>query len=65
MNTEPLDEKYKSFGWNYRINGNLITEILEAFQIFKGEINKPTVIIADTVAGKGVSFLEGRSKISW
>ena len=63
MNTEPLDEKYKSFGWNViRINGNLITEILEAFQIFKGEINKPTVIIADTVAGKGVSFLEGTVK---
>ena len=45
-----------------RINGNSITDILEAFQIFKGEKNKPTAIIADTIAGKGVSFLEGTVK---
>jgi len=63
MNTEPLDEKYKSFGWNViRIDGNNIKEILEAFKNFKEEKDKPTVIVADTIAGKGVSFLEGTVK---
>jgi transketolase len=63
MNSEPLDEKYKAFGWNaVRIDGNDIDEILNAFASFKDENHKPTVIIADTLAGKGVSFLEGTVK---
>ncbi len=63
MNTEPLDDKYKSFGWNViRIDGNNIKSILDAVNGFKKEKNKPTVILADTVAGQGVSLLEGTVK---
>lgn len=60
MNSEPLDKKYEAFGWNViRINGNDISQIIEAIHNFKNEENRPTVIVADTIAGKGVSFLEG------
>ena len=63
MNSEPLDEKYKSFGWNViRIDGNNIQSIIDAFNAFNKESEKPTAIIADTVAGKGISFLEGTVK---
>lgn len=60
MNSEPLDKKYEAFGWNViRINGNDISQIIDAINNFKNEKNRPTVIVADTIAGKGVSFLEG------
>jgi len=63
MNTEPLEEKYKSFGWNViRIDGNNFNEIFEALNQFKMQDSIPTAIIADTIAGKGVSFLEGTVK---
>lgn len=63
MNSEPLDDKYKSFGWNViRIDGNDIHSIIGALNVFNDENTKPTAIIADTVAGKGVSFLEGTVK---
>ena len=63
MNSEPLDEKYKSFGWNViRIDGHNIQSITDAVNDFETEKNKPTVILADTVAGQGVSFLEGTVK---
>ena len=59
LSSEPLDDKYKSFGWNVkRINGNDISQVYSAIQeaiLFK---DKPSVIIADTIAGKGVSALE-------
>ena len=58
MNSEPLDKKYEAFGWNViRINGNDISQIIEAINNFKNEENRPTVIVADTIAGKGGSFL--------
>lgn len=59
MNVYPLAERYKSFGWNViEINGHDIKEILEAFDKAEKVKGKPTVIIADTVKGKGVSFME-------
>ena len=61
MNAEPFEDKYKAFGWNtIRIDGNDIEEVYFALRKgmeFKG---KPTVIIADTIAGKGVKFLENK-----
>lgn len=57
---DPLSDKYKSFGWNsLEINGHSFEEINEAVQKAKGNTESPTVIIANTTAGKGVSFMEG------
>jgi transketolase len=60
MNTEPLDSKYESFGWRaVRIDGHDFTRIYEALNTFSGTKDQPTVIVADTIAGKGLSSLEG------
>lgn len=59
MNIEPLADKYKAFGWNViSINGHDLGEIDNAYTKSKEEISKPTVIIAKTIKGKGVSFME-------
>ncbi|MCB4791857.1 MAG: transketolase [Elusimicrobia bacterium] len=59
MNVEPLIDKYKSFGWStIEINGHDFKEILDAFKKAKETRLKPSVIIARTVKGKGVSFME-------
>ncbi|MCM8770493.1 MAG: transketolase [Candidatus Omnitrophica bacterium] len=59
MALEPLVEKWKAFGWyTIEIDGHNIRQILEAFQEAKNIKEKPTVIIAHTVKGKGVSFME-------
>ncbi|KAF1680110.1 transketolase [Veillonella sp. R32] len=59
MDMEPLDKKWESFGWNVIMvaDGNNHHALKEAFNkpIVEG---KPTVIIANTVKGKGVSFME-------
>ncbi len=62
-NTEPLDKKFESFGWGVRIiDGNDIEALQEAFNTLPFEIGKPSVIIAQTVKGKGVSFMENNLK---
>lgn len=59
MNIDPLDEKYRSFGWEViEIDGHDMQQILEAFDKAKNVKGKPTVIIANTVKGKGVDFME-------
>ena len=64
MNTMPYASKLKSFGWNViQIDGHNIEEILEAFKKARETKNKPTAIIAKTVKGKGVSFMEDQA--SW
>ena len=58
---EPIEAKWESFGWDvHRINGHNMVEII---QILETAIhpNKPRVIIADTIKGKGVSFMEGKT----
>ena len=63
MNSTPLDAKFKSFGFEViTINGNNILEIMQAFAKAKTIKNKPTCIIAETIKGKGVSFMEGKAK---
>jgi transketolase len=56
---EPIDEKWRSFGWNVvNINGHSFEEIFEALNGFRSrKSTKPLVIIADTTKGKGVEFL--------
>ena len=64
MTIKPIDEKFKAFGWNVMvIDGHNYDEISDAVDIAKKGNGKPTVIIAKTVKGKGVSFME--NNVSW
>lgn len=59
MNTAPLAEKWKSFGWNvYTVDGNDMGELIETLHK-KPKVNMPTMIIAKTLKGNGVSYAEG------
>lgn len=59
MPLEVLKEKYESFNWNtIEIDGNDIKSFIEAVEKAKLVLDKPTIIIAKTVPGKGVSFME-------
>jgi len=59
LNLDSLSDKLKAFNWNaLEINGHDHLEIKNAFDFFKSNNTAPTVIIADTVKGKGVSFME-------
>ena len=59
MNLEPLADKWRSFNWHVLdINGHDISQILQAARKAKKIRQKPTVIIAHTIKGKGVSFME-------
>lgn len=59
MGIEPLADKWRSFGWHtISIDGHSIKEILTAFKEVKKIKGKPTIIIARTIKGKGVSFME-------
>ncbi len=59
MNIYPLGEKFKSFGFEViNIDGHNIKQIIDAFNKAKTVKGKPTVIIAKTIKGKGVSFME-------
>jgi len=56
---EPLVNKYRAFNWQaVEVDGHDITQILESVKEAKGYYQGPTVIIAKTTAGKGVSFME-------
>ena len=56
---ELLSAKWKAFNWNViEINGHSFEEIAFAFDVAKKVKRKPTCIIAHTVKGKGVSFME-------
>ena len=60
MSLEPLAEKWKSFGWNViSCDGHDFKEILTSFNKGISCKGKPTVIIARTIMGKGISSIEG------
>jgi transketolase len=59
MGVEPLEDKFKSFGWDTaRCNGHNTEELCDILDKFTGEGDKPMAIICDTVKGKGISFME-------
>jgi transketolase len=63
VNVEPLKKKYEAFGWNVvSVNGNSIFWLLNAFKRYQWNrgSKKPFLIIANTIKGKGVSFMEGK-----
>ena len=56
---EPIDKKFEAFGWNViEIDGHNMGEIIDALDQSDSVKDKPTVIIANTIKGKGVSFAE-------
>jgi transketolase len=64
MNIEPVIEKWRAFGWNtIEINGHRINEITQALEDAVKFEGKPTIIIAHTIKGKGVSFME--NNVGW
>ncbi len=59
MPLDPLKEKYEAFNWNVlEVDGNDIKSFIEAIEKAKLALDKPTIIIAKTIPGKGVSFME-------
>ena len=59
MPTEPLDKKMEAFGWNViHVDGHDLAALSAAFEQAKTVSGKPTVLLAKTVKGKGVSFME-------
>ncbi len=63
IDLEPLPEKWTSFGWNtVEIDGHDFNQVIPALQEARSATRKPTAIIAHTVKGKGVSFMENNIK---
>ena len=63
MSLEPLAPKWQAFGWHtLEVDGHDIPRLLEAFQTCRGVTGRPSVIIAHTVKGKGVSIFEDKAK---
>ncbi|ASR45821.1 transketolase [Paenibacillus kribbensis] len=60
MGLEPLEEKWAAFGWNViSIDGNSMEELVQTFRNVPEIEGKPTLVLANTIKGKGVSFAEG------
>ena len=64
MSSYPIEEKFRSFGFQIiNINGHDIEEIIKAFDVARNIKEKPTCIIAKTIKGKGISFME--NQVGW
>ena len=64
MPLDSLPEKWKAFNWNVvQINGHKMNEILKALDEANQIKDKPTIIIAHTIKGRGISFME--NKFQW
>ncbi len=62
MPLEPLRRKWESFGWTAReVDGHDMNQVLDALDA-PGEAGRPSLIVAHTVKGKGVSFMEGKAE---
>lgn len=63
MNIGELRSKWEAFGWHViEVNGHSIPELIQAFNAAEQNLKGPTVVIAHTVKGKGVSFMESVAK---
>ena len=59
LSIEPLNKKWESFGWNvHTVNGHDYGELLNSLNACKKSNGKPSVIIANTIKGKGISYME-------
>lgn len=62
MNPEPVTDKFKAFGWNVlSIDAHNFDEIDAAITAAKAHIGSPTMIVANSIKGKGVSFMENQA----
>lgn len=61
MNVAPLADKFRAFGWQVlSVDGHSLDALAEAFHQAATTRGRPTVLLARTVKGKGVSFMEGQ-----
>lgn len=64
MSPEPVADKWRAFGWNVEvIDGHNLSEIINALKAAREVKGKPTAIIANTIKGRGVSFME--NQVGW
>jgi transketolase len=64
MGLEPLGDKWRSFGWEVvEVDGNDVEQLVEVFSTTPRVAGKPTMIVANTVKGKGISFSE--NQVAW
>ncbi len=64
MSSYPIDKKFESFGFQIiKIDGHNMEEIIKAFEVAKNVKEKPTCIIAKTIKGKGISYME--NQVGW
>ena len=64
MALSPLEDKWRAFGWGVRrVDGHDLGQILDAVQEAEADSTKPQVIIADTIKGKGISYIE--NSVPW
>ena len=62
MPTEPLDKKLEAFGWHViKVDGHDLAALEDAFKLAQDFKGAPTMILAKTVKGKGVSFMENQA----
>ncbi len=62
MNLDPFSEKWRAFGWRViEVDGHDLSQLIDAFKQAKQVKGQPTVIIAHTIKGKGVSFMENKA----
>ncbi|SKC04959.1 transketolase [Dyadobacter psychrophilus] len=63
LNTDPVDKKFEAFGWEVRhVDGHDIKQLQDAFDALPFVKGKPSLIIAHTIKGKGISFMENQLK---
>ena len=64
LNMDPLEDKFSSFGWNtYSVDGHSHEQLRSAFLSARNYHERPSVIIANTIKGKGVSYME--NAVEW
>lgn len=60
---EPVDEKWRAFKWHVqRVDGHDLEQVLKALEVAKEVKGQPAMIVADTIKGKGVSFMENNNE---
>lgn len=63
MNPNPITQKFESFGFAvFQVDGHAIPKLIDIFEQAKKVRNQPVAIIADTIKGKGISFMENQAK---
>jgi transketolase len=63
MRTDPLPDKWQAFGWHVQeVDGHDLSQVIDALETARNVRGRPSVIIAQTVKGKGVSFMENSAE---